>query len=559
LAVTLAISAILFFLLGPIDGHQRFARQGIATLLLIGNIGAYKYSGDYFQPDPNPLVHTWSLSVEAQIYIFLPFLLILILHNCKELKKIATVVFGVISALSFVSFLFPAILEPLYTRGGIELPSLISFYSTIDRIWQFTVGGLAFLLQERYQKRISKSSKRIHFLTVIPVVIILFGPVNVNLRVSSVMASFFAVIVILFSSLNMLPNFLIQKLAWVGDRSYSIYLIHMPLLYLAKHSPATHIGSSENRLIQTTIAIVASISLGSLSYSKVENRYRNIGERKAISLKTITAGMVSTILLPVAQFIVMDRGSEYKYWGLERNIQQPPYAGFLDPNCQRDSFSGPPCVYTNMGSTKTVLLVGDSHAGHISQAIVDAAQSTKWNAVVWTNSSCPIQFERRIPDQISDQCIDINNSKKQWVEENKPDAIIVSQFVRSDSSINDLKKALRTLQSIVPNLLLIENNPIFPDERDFMVRRPLVLQPYKAPKLFKQTQMEFRDMNASNLLANWARKNNIYTMNFESLFCNGEICTRWSEAGWLYRDDDHFSVIGASLTIPQIITFLKML
>ena len=106
LAVTLIISAISMFLLGPIIDHQRFARQGIATLLLVGNAGAYKYSwGDYFASNPNPLVHTWSLSVEEQIYIFLPLILIVILHNRRRLKKITAVVLGCISAISFASFL----------------------------------------------------------------------------------------------------------------------------------------------------------------------------------------------------------------------------------------------------------------------------------------------------------------------------------------------------------------------------------------------------------------------------------------------------------------------
>lgn len=64
LTVTLVLSAIAILLLGPIVDHQKFARQGIATLLLLGNFGAYRYSGDYFSPNPNPLIHTWSLSVE---------------------------------------------------------------------------------------------------------------------------------------------------------------------------------------------------------------------------------------------------------------------------------------------------------------------------------------------------------------------------------------------------------------------------------------------------------------------------------------------------------------
>jgi peptidoglycan/LPS O-acetylase OafA/YrhL len=557
LAVTLAISAISIFLFGPIGDHQRFARQGIATLLLVGNVGAYEYSGDYFSPNPNPLVHTWSLSVEEQIYIFLPLILILVLRNRKSLKKITAMALGCISLLSFMSFLFPAMLQPLYSRAGIALVSQLSFYSPVDRIWQFTAGGLAFLFLDRYQNCARNISRGIHLLTVIAIVIILFGPIHMSLKASSVLASLFAVITILFKSLDVLPDLLIKKLEWVGDRSYSIYLVHMPLLYLAKYSPLTQIGKGESRIAQSVIAVVASILLGALSYSKIENRFRDRGKSNASSFKTFPAGIVLMLVLSLVLFVVMDRGLKQQYWGLDRTIQQPAYAGALDPKCARDSEIGPPCVYTTSGATKTVLLIGDSHAGQISQAIVDAAQSTNWNAVVWTHASCHIQFQRSIHKQVSDNCIDINNSMKKWVEENKPYAIIVSQYVYSKSSQKDLRHALSTLRSIVPNILLIENNPIFPDGKDFMIGRPLVMSPYDAPTKFKLSLMEFRDKNSSNQLAIWARSNGISTMDLTPLFCTEKSCSRFLNGNWLYRDTDHLSVAGAELTIPQIENFLK--
>jgi peptidoglycan/LPS O-acetylase OafA/YrhL len=544
-------------LLGPIGDHQRFAKQGIATLLLAGNVGAYKYSGDYFSPNPNPLVHTWSLSVEEQIYIFLPLILMLILHNRRSLKSFTAVILGFISAISFVSFLFPTILQSLYSRAGIAIASQFSFYSPIDRIWEFTAGSIAYLLSDRYQNRSKKIPKGIHLLTVSAVVMILFNPLHTNFKISSILACFIAVIVILFKSLDVLPDFLIQKLEWLGDRSYSIYLVHMPLLYIAKYSFVTKIGMGENRIVQSVIAVVASILLGALSYSKIENKFRNNGKNSTIGIKAISLALILTLFTPLVFFASIDRGVKNQYWGLDRTTQRPPYAGFLDPKCERDSYNGPPCVYTTNGATKTVLLIGDSHAGHISQAVVDAAKSANWNAVVWTHGGCHIQFKRRIPEQVSDNCIDINNSMKKWVEENKPYAIIVSQFVHSDSSQNDLRDALTTLRSIVPNILLIENNPIFPDEKDFMISRPIVMPAYKPPKSFQQSIMQTVDKNASDLLANWARGNGIFTISFDSLFCEKGVCSRYSNKGWLYRDDDHFSVVGAELTIPQISSFLK--
>jgi peptidoglycan/LPS O-acetylase OafA/YrhL len=557
LAVTLAISAILIFLLGPIADHQRFARQGIATLLLAGNLGAYRYSGDYFSPNPNPLVHTWSLSVEEQIYVFLPLVLMLILRNRRSFNKITAVIFGFTLVISFISFLSPGILQPLYSEVGIRLASQFSFYSPIDRVWQFALGGLGFLLLAQYQGHIKNFSKNTNLVLAIAIVIILFGPIHMSPRASSILASLFTIVVILFRSLEMLPNVLTQKLEWIGDRSYSIYLVHMPLLYIAKYSPVTQIGSDENRLIQGTIGVIASILLGALSFSKIENRFRNSRVSKTISVKAISSSLVLTLITPLVIFIVMDIGVKNRYWGLDRNIPQPSYASALDSKCLRDSELGPPCIYPTKGAIKQVLLIGDSHAGHISQAVIDAAKSMNWTAVVWVHSGCHVQFQRTFPLQVSGSCIDINKQMYKWVEKNKPTAIIVSQFVQSDSNQRDLRDALTTLRSLIPNVLLIENSPVFPDEKDFMVSRPLVMSPYKPPTNFSQSMMQVKDKNASNQLANWADNNKISTMNFDSIFCNKGICTRWSDAGWLFRDDDHFSVAGAELTIPKLIAFLE--
>ena len=373
LAVTLAISAISIFLLASISDHQRFASQGIATLLLVGNAGAYRYSGDYFSPNPNPLVHTWSLSVEEQIYVFLPVVLMVFLYNRKRLKKITAVVFGCISAISFISFLFSTIFQPLYSRAGIELASQFSFYSPIDRIWQFTVGGLAFLLLDRYQNRARNIPKGIHLLTVIAVVIILFGPIHLSLKVSSCLASLFAVIVILSRSIDVLPNFLIQKLEWIGDRSYSIYLVHMPLLYLAKNSPATQIGSSENRIIQSTMAVVASILLGALSYSKIENKYRNKGKKES----TISSGTLnvfaSLFIGPLTIFLLLSGFSGTSSTSMDKDRLDNGMCKFWTPNLDENFYSRFLKCHSKFG--RAIVVLGDSHAMNIYNALFLATRS----------------------------------------------------------------------------------------------------------------------------------------------------------------------------------------
>jgi len=554
LSVTLAISSLVFFLIGPTNDHQRFARQGIATLLLMGNLGAYKYSwGDYFNPTPNPLVHTWSLSVEEQIYVFLPLILLMILPSIRNLKKAVVVIMVILMAISFISFMFPILLSPIYSRYGIQVASQFSFYSPIDRVWQFLLGGLGFLLQDRYQVHIRTRSSRRNLVSISTIFIVLFAPIYLDLKISSILASLFTLVAIALKSLNTLPNCLSNKLEWLGDRSYSIYLVHLPLIYIARYSPIMQVNNLEKPLIQTTIAVTTSVLLGAISYSAIENRFRYIGQENFTGFKLISATLALTLLIPLALFLTIDKGSKSQYWGLGENLQRPAYAQYIDTKCLRIE-EALPCSYLNLGGAKTVLLIGDSHAGHISQAFIDAARVENWNAVVWVDS-CQIQFSRSDANSISENCLEKNLKMKSWILKNKPDAIIVSQYVHSSSSQTDLRKALTTLHRIVPNILLVENNPIFPRDPFNWTMLSTMMQ-ISPPKQVPEFQMIYTDKNASDNLAKWSKGNGILTVNFESLFCQLEVCHLYSNSGWLYYDDDHFSIAGARLTIPQLRKFL---
>ncbi len=565
LAVTLAISAVSIFLLGLIDDHQRFARQGIATLLLVGNVGAYKYSGDYFSPNPNPLVHTWSLSVEEQIYIFLPIILILILQNRSSLKRITTVVLGVISVLSFVSFLFPTILEPLYTRAGIALPNQISFYSPIDRLWQFTVGGLAFLFLERYQKRISKIPMGIHFLTVITGVIILFGPVHLNLKFSSIIASFFTVIVILFKSLDVLPNFLIQRLAWVGDRSYSIYLVHMPLLYLAKYSPVIQIGNIENRIIQSTIAVIASILLGALSYSKIENKYRNKGKTDYLGLKTIAASLAVSLFIPLIILVSLERSTAFilKNSGLPVPNKILPWN--WDKECQFFSplpnINNDPCKYGDFNSGKSILLIGDSHAASISRAIISLGDSNEMNTFVFTFSGCGFVLSDKefitslsYPNLTAD-CIRHNQSILNFIQKSKPTVVI---YANRSSSImvfpNNFTSRTQYKEIIAKNLkvLMKENIDIIHigSTPELLPSRTVLQDGFRNKVIFSKIPLEDNSFWKSNRITN-------YYQDTLDIFCPEKVCRNNSSEGWLFQDGNHLSELGANKLIPKLSPLIK--
>ena len=74
--VTLMISTVIF---SPF-GHQTYAAAtGIGALLMSANFVIAKTTGGYFGPtaENNPLLNTWSLSVEEQFYLVFPALIAL--------------------------------------------------------------------------------------------------------------------------------------------------------------------------------------------------------------------------------------------------------------------------------------------------------------------------------------------------------------------------------------------------------------------------------------------------------------------------------------------------
>jgi peptidoglycan/LPS O-acetylase OafA/YrhL len=554
LGVTLSISAVAIFLFGTPGDHARFSHQGLATIFLLGNFGAYRYSGDYFSANPNPLIHTWSLSVEEQIYIVLPIILLVFLHNRNRIKNFVLILWTAITTISLTSFLFPSILEPFYSRAGIQIPSQISFYSPVDRIWQFTLGGIAYLILRRDKSSIRFFSKKIDYLLVIPLIIVLFGSFNSGLKLSSLIVSILSVAIVLFRSLEVIPSFMTSIFEWFGDRSYSIYLVHMPILYLAKYSPIISSDKSQNKIIWGLIAIGASVALGSLSYTQIENRFRINEKNISYGLPNTTALGIFTLVVPFVLFMVMAVGISHQYWGLDRNEKQPPYAGFLDANCERDTLNGGPCIYDYPNASKTVILIGDSHAGMLSEAFVKSSIKNELRAIVWTHSGCRFQL---IPSSnLYDYCLPINRKIYRYIAKLKPDAILISQSISVNYDLRPLKEAIVKLKSYSGNVAIVGDTPVFPDSDRFMRPMPIVISPYKAPQKFDFSSMDLGPFQISKKMETWSKTNNVGFLSINSIFCDRLSCNRWSSGGWLYRDSDHLSVLGANLTIPTLSTWM---
>ena len=125
LAVTTVLAALILL---PRD-LEDYSKTLVATSVFASNIHFFRQAG-YFDAESHtkPLLHTWSLAVEEQFYIFFPLLLI-VLHRFwpRRLK-------GVLAVLALASFVASVI--------TVRADQSAAFYLAHTRAWELLLGSL---------------------------------------------------------------------------------------------------------------------------------------------------------------------------------------------------------------------------------------------------------------------------------------------------------------------------------------------------------------------------------------------------------------------------------
>ena len=139
-AVVMAASVLI---LSPIESQGNAALTALGAIFLVANVVIARTTGNYFDADAdtNPLLHTWSLSVEEQFYLIFPVMLLIGWRLGSRYRR-ATAVSGVAIGIGGAISLALALGEAKGV-GFTALPeSLIGFYGPATRAWEFAAGVL---------------------------------------------------------------------------------------------------------------------------------------------------------------------------------------------------------------------------------------------------------------------------------------------------------------------------------------------------------------------------------------------------------------------------------
>ena len=229
---------------------------------------------------PSPFTHCWSLAIETQFYLIYPLILLGIYKLAKSRgegrAKRGLLFAGVTLLLALISVILMIVLfDPQKDASRV-------YYGTDTRAFSLLFGALLAIMWEyrMVPRRLSASVNMVlgsvSFAALLVMTIAINGSSNFWYRGGQFVGTILTVLVIYaVSGRKTLLSRLLSNpvLKWIGDRSYSLYLWHYPIILLISK------GIKASWWI-TLIEIVLSVVLAELSYRFIETPIRHgiIGE-----------------------------------------------------------------------------------------------------------------------------------------------------------------------------------------------------------------------------------------------------------------------------------------
>ncbi|MBU9819908.1 acyltransferase, partial [Rahnella sp. BCC 1045] len=362
MSLTTLIATFYFYL--P-DDFLAYLRSGKYNALFLSNQFFARQSATYASPEADifPLLHTWSLSIEWQWYLFLP-LGILLTGAISRLKRLQSIITNPAKMLSMVWF----ITTPLATVLALILANKggNTYYSLITRIFEFMVGGGAFFLT-RYVHYIPSSLS--HVAGILSLAVLLW--IAVHPDIMGFYPNLYALLVVCSSAIIMFAGSYgkgitsrilgLPPIAFTGRISYSLYLWHWPILAITRYLGYDLTGTT------LFLCLFLTVLISLISYYLVEQPCRRY--RKPLKY-TVPLLIIAPIVIFCTELTYAEHrggiparfGSEYVR--VSQNINAGLTLAGSRPDCLDGSQNAEKCTFGDLNGQKKALLIGDSHSNH---------------------------------------------------------------------------------------------------------------------------------------------------------------------------------------------------
>ena len=352
-----------FYLLPPY--FLELSNSTFSILFFFSNIFFLSNEFNYgnFASDLNPLLHTWTLSLEEQFYILFPFLLIFLNNFFK--KRILSFII-LIAIISFFLGLIINYISQLDSRFY-----QYDFYLLPFRAWEILLGSIAAIIEIENRsilkkKELSGILSNIGFLLIIfSIFFIKFETNYLNLRLILPCIGTFLVILSNNKSSISYKIFTNKFFCFIGLILYSLYLWHFPIISLIKLNDINSVSFFESNYFKI-FYLISIFILSILSYFLIEKPFRN---KNLIIDKTLIITLASSflILILLSLSVKTSDGLKNRYQNYELLLKNYEINNNkLHKNWEKDLFK----FYSykskkNLQETdkrKNILIIGNSFA-----------------------------------------------------------------------------------------------------------------------------------------------------------------------------------------------------
>ncbi len=400
----------------------KILKGALATVLYSSNLYFAHLQLQYFfqHSETNPLLHTWSLAAEEQFYLIWPLLLLLLARTFKSVGGRSTA----LAAISLASF----VLCVWWTATN----SILAFFETPARVWEFGAGGLLVLMPERW---LTGRRRLWSWLGGIGIIALFAGAQLIR---ASMFPGYVAAIPVAGTLLLLLagvgapespaPRLLRTKPAqFIGRLSYSLYLWHWPVLVIGQQL----IPNNSLPMRLGWIAVAGIIAAG--AYRTIESPIRFQPFLMARSGLTIGLAGLGAILCVGAigtWHRILDHSGQFRKY--ERVIEDIP--GVYRKGCDPDKTDPHPaiCFFGEVSQPRsTMALFGDSHAAQWFPALLQIANAQHWRLATIIKPGCtPLSIREDITPQMERVCEEWRHAAIGDIEQLRPELVIITSGSR---------------------------------------------------------------------------------------------------------------------------------
>lgn len=535
--------------------------QSLYSIILLSNFYLAKNS-DYFSLSTleNPLMHTWSLSLEEQFYLIFPILFLIIYLKFRN-KIIIFLLFFLLISLFTAQFAGNLTFEKPFIEDKLfffNQPGFASYFMPIGRFFEFLLGSVSYLLTGRL-KKISLSHKILSYLGIFLILLSLtfYDRSSGFPNFLTLIPALGTILIILYypKEKSYLDFLTYKPILFIGTISYSLYLWHQPFFafYRIKFN-------SEIPVFSVCIIVLISFIFAYFSNKLFENKIRRskFDNNKTIYLY-FTSILIFVVVLLFFKSTSFQDSYKKKYYkkipknnlnliiDVEQNIQR-----FKKISLIKD------LQLTESKLKKNILILGDS----MSFNWIDSLNKNK----ILYNSK--YQFSHLVLDEncfkflnnnyyINKQCEKYISNFKNDLSKNQYDKIFVLLQWNSKSKF--------TLHNLIDYLKIYNSKIYLVGNAKFQNISKVAYDIAVTKNLNKENLAKelFRNIDKNNIYFNseikkFSSDKKLNYINEYDFYCEAKLCKLFDDEFNLFLwDQDHLTEYGSKYLGKKLLKFFQ--